>query len=155
MKFDFFSRKQIHERQRDLKKIDSIKLSTRDARLFFCIFRVYFILFMSSSVLIWRKFSNHQKIFSLESNSNRREKKDWKIIIQSNFQREMLDSFLAYLEYISFFSCRVLCWFDENSVIIENFFPLNQILIVEKKKIEKLSLDQTFNARCSIFFLHI
>jgi hypothetical protein len=46
----------------------------------------------------------------------------------------MLDFYFAFLEYISFFSCRVLYWFDENSIVIKKNFRLIQILIVEKKK---------------------
>jgi superfamily II DNA helicase RecQ len=46
----------------------------------------------------------------------------------------MLDFCFAFLEYISFLSCRVLYWFDENSVVIEKYLRLIQILIVEKKK---------------------
>jgi hypothetical protein len=48
----------------------------------------------------------------------------------------MLDSFLAFLKYISSFLCSVSIWSDENSVIVENFFRLIRVLISSEKKID-------------------
>jgi hypothetical protein len=48
----------------------------------------------------------------------------------------MLDSFLAYLEYISLFLCSVSIWFDENFVIVEEFLRLIQVVTSKEKKID-------------------
>jgi hypothetical protein len=81
---------------------------------------------------------------TLASDDENKKKLTWR-----KTQREMLDFCFAFLEYISFLWCRVLSWFDENSIVVEKSLRLIQTLIVEKKKNKKFSLDEKLNARCS------
>jgi superfamily II DNA helicase RecQ len=48
----------------------------------------------------------------------------------------MLDSFFAYLEYISSFLYFVSIWSEENFVIVEKFLRLIQVLTSKEKKID-------------------
>jgi DNA primase large subunit len=46
----------------------------------------------------------------------------------------MLDSFFAFLKYISSFLCSVSIWSDENFVIVEKFLRLIRALTSSEKK---------------------
>jgi hypothetical protein len=119
----------------EIKKKLTRSNSQRDVLNFFLAFLEY-ISFFSCRVLSW--FDENSVIienfFRLIQTLIVEKKKDWKIIARREFQHEMLNFFFVFLEYISLFSCRVLSWFDENSVIIEKILRLIQILIIEEKK---------------------
>jgi hypothetical protein len=101
-------KKRARVRRRELKKIDRIKDSTTNARLLFCIFRVYFIFCMSCLEMIWWEFNNHWKIFRLIQNLNRREKKIYKIKNSTRNVRFFFCIFRVY--FISFMFCLELIW---------------------------------------------